>query len=345
MQFGLFGSAQARRSGPDTDSSQGFRDFIENNVEAEALGYYSTFLVEHHFTGFGQVSASLNLLTWLGARTHNLRLGTAVLVLPWHNPVLLAEQAATLDLLSGGRLDFGIGKGYRHNEFAGFSIPLEEAEPRFEEALEVITRSFTSETPFSHNGRYWQFDNIVVEPPAAQKPHPPFWMGAGSANSVAEVVRRGYNMLLGQHSLAEETLEHVAQFRREGEAHGRPYNPMEVGVARAVYIAKDEADKAAAVERRYQGHMRINSLARRPDGETRARYILDDEKEARHESAESALFGNPDEIMCKLERLQKGGVEYVIINFGGSREQIQRFARDIMPAFAGEPPMQDLAAK
>src|SRR6516162_8963023 len=96
MRFGLFGSAQARRSGPDTDSSQGFREFIENNIEAEEIGFYSTFLVEHHFTGFGQVSASLNLLTWLGARTRHLRLGTAVLVLPWHNPVLLAEQAATL---------------------------------------------------------------------------------------------------------------------------------------------------------------------------------------------------------------------------------------------------------
>ena len=86
MRFGLFGSAQARRSGPDTDSSQGFRDFIENNVEAEALGYYSTFLVEHHFTGWNQVSATLTLLTWLAARTTTLRLGTAVMVLPWHNP-------------------------------------------------------------------------------------------------------------------------------------------------------------------------------------------------------------------------------------------------------------------
>src|SRR5436190_1282371 len=97
MRFGLFGSAQARRPTPGTeltDSSQGFREWIENNVEAEALGFHSTFVVEHHFTGFGQVSASLNLLTWLGARTSTLRLGTAVLVLPWHNPVLLAEQAA-----------------------------------------------------------------------------------------------------------------------------------------------------------------------------------------------------------------------------------------------------------
>ena len=83
--------------------------------------------------------------------------------------------------------------------------------------------------------------------------------------------------------------------------------------------------------------MRINALARQPGTETRARYLLDDEKAARHESAESALFGSPDEIMRKLERLRAGGVEYVIINFGGSRENIRRFAREIMPAFADEP--------
>ena len=152
MRFGIFGSAQAKRGAPDVDSGAGFRQFIEHNVEAEALGFYSSFLVEHHFTGFGQVSATLNLLTWVGARTRTLRLGTAVITLPWHNPVLLAEQAATIDLLSGGRLDFGIGKGYRHNEFAGFCIPMEQADDRFEEALEVITKAWTRDTPWSHRG-------------------------------------------------------------------------------------------------------------------------------------------------------------------------------------------------
>jgi len=336
MRFGLFGSAQARRSGPDSDSSQGFRAFVDNNVEAEALGFYSTFLVEHHFTGFGQVSASLNLLTWLGARTRHLRLGTAVLVLPWHNPVLLAEQAATLDLLSGGRLDFGVGKGYRYNEFAGFCVPMEEADARFDESLEIITKAFTAETPFSHRGKFWQFENIVVEPPTAQKPHPPFWMGAGSPSSVSRVAERGYNMLLGQHSLPEEIFGQVSQFREEVEAGGLIFEPMRVAVARAVHIAKNAADKEAALERRYQGHMRINALARRPDGETRQRFKSHEEK-ARYESAESALFGTPDEIMCKLDALRRGGVEYVIINFGGSRENIRRFARDIMPAFADAP--------
>ena len=153
MQFGLFGSAAARRGSPEFDSSEGFRDFIDYNIEAEALGFHSTFVVEHHFTGYGQVSATLNLLTWLGARTRRLRLGTAVLVLPWHNPVLLAEQAATLDLLSGGRLDFGIGKGYRYNEFAGFAMPMEEADERFNESREVMIRSWTSDVPWSHRGR------------------------------------------------------------------------------------------------------------------------------------------------------------------------------------------------
>src|SRR5512145_1994117 len=130
MRFGLLCTAQAdaRERGPET--GQGFRDYLDFNVEAEALGLHSTFLVEHHFTGWNQVSATLMLLACVAMRTTRLRVGPAVMVLPWHNPVLLAEQAAALDLVSGGRLDFGIGKGYRHSEFHGFQIPTEEADAR-----------------------------------------------------------------------------------------------------------------------------------------------------------------------------------------------------------------------
>src|SRR6266581_1909364 len=198
MRFGIFGSARAERGGADIDSGAGFREFVEQNVEAESLGYCSTFVVEHHFTGFGQISATLNLLTWIAARTTTLRVGTAVLVLPWHNPVLLAEQAATLDLLSGGRLDFGIGKGYRHNEFAGFCLPMEEAEERFQEALSVIIKAWTSDERWSHRGKYWQFENVVVEPPTAQKPHPAIWMAAGSPGSIRQVAANGFGLLLDQ---------------------------------------------------------------------------------------------------------------------------------------------------
>jgi alkanesulfonate monooxygenase SsuD/methylene tetrahydromethanopterin reductase-like flavin-dependent oxidoreductase (luciferase family) len=172
MQFGIFGSAQASTQDLGPETGQGFRDYLDYAVEAEALGFRSSFLVEHHFTGWNQVSATLMLQTALAMRTTTLRLGTAVIVLPWHNPVLLAEQAATLDLISGGRLDFGIGKGYRHNEFAGFGISPGEAEPRFEESVDVMTKAFVSRTRFSHRGKFWQFEDIVVEPPPAQKPHP-----------------------------------------------------------------------------------------------------------------------------------------------------------------------------
>src|SRR5499425_3785332 len=176
MRFGLFGGAAAPRSPGVATSDKGFLDFVETNVEAEALGFHSSFVTEHHFTGIGQVSATLTLLTFIAARTTRLRLGTAVLVLPWHNPVLLAEQVATLDLLSGGRFDLGVGKGYRHNEFAGFAMPPEEAEPRFEEVLAVLCRALSSNEPFSHHGRFFRFDKVVVGPPPHQRPHPPLWL-------------------------------------------------------------------------------------------------------------------------------------------------------------------------
>jgi alkanesulfonate monooxygenase SsuD/methylene tetrahydromethanopterin reductase-like flavin-dependent oxidoreductase (luciferase family) len=338
MRFGLFGSATARHGGPDVDSGQGYRQFVEYNVEAEALGYYSTFLVEHHFTGFGQVSASLALLTWVAAKTKSLRLGTAVLVLPWHNPVLLAEQAATIDLLSGGRLDFGVGKGYRHNEFAGFCVPIEEADARFNESLDVILKAWTSKQRFSHHGKYWRFEDIIVEPPTAQKPHPPMWMAAGSPDSIRQVAERGFNLLLDQFASFEAVAERLTIFKAAVEARGRAFDPMDVGVARAFYVAKDAADKEAALERRLEAQRRLATVSNAPDGSKSKASIMafSDTREA---SEESALYGTPDEIARKVENLRALGVGYVLLNggAGAGHDSLRRFAREVMPAFAPEP--------
>ncbi len=334
MRFGLFGSATARHGGPDVDSGQGYKQFVDYNVEAEALGYHSTFLVEHHFTGFGQVSASLSLLTWVAAKTKTLRLGTAVLVLPWHNPVLIAEQAATIDLLSGGRLDFGVGKGYRHNEFAGFCVPIEEADGRFNESLDVIVKSWTSKQRFSHQGKYWQFEDIIVEPPTAQKPHPPMWMGAGSPESIRQVAARGYNLLLDQFASFETVGERIAIYKSALEQHGRVFDPTNVGVARAFYVAKDAADKEAAVERRMEAQRRLAAVSSAPGTKNTASIMA--YSDTREASEESALYGNPDEIAVKLEKLRKLGVEYVLLNGGGGlvHDSLGRFARELMPHFA-----------
>src|SRR5438874_9952629 len=143
MRFGLFGGARTD-PGEQASDSRIYDDYIDYIYEAEALGFHSVFLVEHHFTGFGQISATLNFLTYLAAKTTPLRLGTAVLVLPWHNPALLAEQAATLDLLSNGRFDFGIGKGYRWGEFHGFCMAMGEAEERYRETVAFLKKAWTS---------------------------------------------------------------------------------------------------------------------------------------------------------------------------------------------------------
>src|SRR2546427_11754643 len=330
MRFGLFGSAQARRGVPDVDSGAGFREFVENNVEAEALGYHSTFIVEHHFTGFGQISATLNLLTWVGARTTTLRLGTAVIVLAWHNPVLLAEQVATLDLLSGGRLDFGIGKGYRYNEFAGFATPMEDADARFDESLEVMRKAWTSDVPWSHRGTHWQFDNVVVEPPTAQKPHPPLWMGAGSPASIRKVAALGFNLLLDQYASIQQIDERIAIFKTEVEARGRVFDPMNVGVTRSINIVTTPADLERAMANRVAGRRRIDRPATRPAGPGAHPAQLSDA-----EICASALYGTPDEVALMMQRLRAAGAEYVLLNSAGGRPTLRRFAQELMPAFSG----------
>jgi alkanesulfonate monooxygenase SsuD/methylene tetrahydromethanopterin reductase-like flavin-dependent oxidoreductase (luciferase family) len=128
MRFGLFGGARVLRGDPVDVSALRLADYFETNVEVEALGFYAAFMTEPHFTGGGQISEPFQVRTAIAMRTTKLRLGTAVLVLAWHNRKMLAEQAATLDLISNGRLELGIGKGYRASEFSGFAMPMEVPE-------------------------------------------------------------------------------------------------------------------------------------------------------------------------------------------------------------------------
>ena len=329
MQFGLFGGARAK-GGPAGDS-EGYHDFIKYVVAAEELGFSSVFLVEHHFTGFGQVSASLNLLSYLAARTETIRLGTAVVVLPWHNPVLVAEEAATLDLLSNGRLDFGVGKGYRPYEFSGFCVPPDESTARFDEAIDVIRQAWTTKGRFSYDGRWWHYDNIVVEPAPIQQPHPPFWMGAGSPESIRRAAREGYNLLLDQIAPIDVIIERVRVFREECQAVGRKYQPTMVGVTRGLQIVHNEEERKRAIVTRREVLKNIGDLARGPGAE-RYHHIKDDPDA--FELDDAPLLGTPEEIIARLKRLEAGGVENVLFAApGASIAHLRTFAEEIMPAF------------
>jgi alkanesulfonate monooxygenase SsuD/methylene tetrahydromethanopterin reductase-like flavin-dependent oxidoreductase (luciferase family) len=337
MQFGIFGSAQASSGEFGPETGQGFRDYLDYCVEAETLGFTSSFLVEHHFTGWNQVSATLMLQTALAMRTRRLRLGSAVIVLPWHNPVLLAEQAATLDQISDGRLDFGIGKGYRHSEFHGFAIPPEEADARFEESVEVMRRAFTSRARFSHRGRFWQFDNVLVEPPPRQQPHPPFWVAAASEASIRRAAARGFNLILDQYASAEAHGKRIALYRAELEAHGHRYNPMRIAMARQLYVAKTKAEAEEALARAAKYTARTVEVSRTPGVAVAGSHVLG----YAGITEAHTLYGTPDNIVIEIEELRRAGAEYLLLTaVTGGQEQLRRFARDVMSAFAHEPAIE-----
>lgn len=329
MRFGLLCSARAN-SDAESVVGQGLHDWLDFNVEAERLGFYSTFLVEHHFTGWGQVSATLTMLACLAMRTTTLRLGSGVLALSWHNPVLLAEQAATVDLVSGGRLDLGIGKGYRHTEFAGFGIAPEEAQERFEEAVDVMTRGWTSADRFSHRGTYWRFDDIVVEPKPAQVPHPPLWMAAGSESSVVHAATAGYYLILDQYASPAQIADRITTYRARLTA--RPFDAMQVAVARHLYIAENDAEIQAARRRLASGTERILGVSRDPRDPSRGSHVLAYQDPGAADA--HALYGTPDQVAEGLAELQQAGVTYVLLIPEPDDAQLRRFQNDVTPRLA-----------
>jgi alkanesulfonate monooxygenase SsuD/methylene tetrahydromethanopterin reductase-like flavin-dependent oxidoreductase (luciferase family) len=336
MRFGLFGGATSTGDRGTSDSHP-YYEFIDYVCEAEQLGYHSVFLVEHHFTGLSQVSSSLCLLTYLAAKTKRMRLGTAVVVLPWHNPVLLAEQVATLDLLSNGRFDFGIGRGYRHNEFQGFCIPTDEAAERYDEALEILLKAWTSTNRFSHHGKRWNFEDIMVEPPTTQKPHPPLWIGAGSPQSIQKAGEQGFNLLLDQFGSVEVTGERIATYRSAAESQGRTFDPGCVGLTRALHIAMNQRERNEAYELRAKFLLQVNALANDPKKKSSVA-VPSSFADTRYATEQAALIGSPEEIIERLKKLQAVGVEYVLlVDVGCSRATLRTFAREVMPAFAETP--------
>ncbi len=200
-------------------------------------------------------------------------------------------------------------------EFKGFQIAPEEAEARFEEALEFITRAFTTRERFSHQGRFWHFEDVVVEPPPAQSPHPPFWVAAGNPHSIARAGERGFNLILDQYASPATLRERIAIYKAAREAKGLGFDPMQVTVARQLYIAKDEADKQEALKRQAQYTKRTVDVARDPKAKGGSHVLAYADKPGATE--ENALYGTPDEIAAMLEALQGAGVEYILLTISG----------------------------
>ena len=327
MRFGLFGGP-ARRT-PQMTDREAYGSYVEGVLEAERLGFYGAYLVEHHFTQQGQVSASLALLNYLAALTSTIRLGTAVVVTPWHNPVLLAEQAATLDVLSNGRLDLGLGRGYRDYEFHGFGVPKHEADSRFSETLKLLRIAWTSSERFSFTGKHWSFNDIIVDPKPVQHPTPPLWVGAASHGSIEAAARNGLRLFLDQVATFEEVKERLSVYRNaQADAGIRPH-PHDVALTRPLLLANNRRERTKALESQVAT---LTALAGSTGQATDNPFHSD--PASRHTRVEAgAIIGTATECTERLQHLVEIGVQQVLFT-RTTPSTLKRFADNVMPNLA-----------
>jgi alkanesulfonate monooxygenase SsuD/methylene tetrahydromethanopterin reductase-like flavin-dependent oxidoreductase (luciferase family) len=317
MRIGLFQTAQWPEG---TDQSQRYRDLFEQCVLADRLGYDSVWLTEHHFSRHGITSDSLMLLSHLAARTETIRLGTAVAVLPFHDPVRLAESTAILDHLSNGRLDVGIGRGYQWTEYNGFALSFDEGAARFEEALEVLLRSWTASEPFDFDGKFHTYRGATPQPRPLQQPHPPLWHATGSDDGLRRCAERDWGVMLPQATSVDATAELVGRFRDHVDRVGTAYDPQRVVLARGMYCHADQDAAEGEFLDAYSEFLQLAARVSRPPGQPAP--------EAPHSPFELAdgthlldttLCGTPQRIIEGLHKLQHVGVEHVMlfVNLGG----------------------------
>lgn len=333
MKFGLFLGIWENPSAAGEHQAI-LHQVVDYVIHAERLGFESAFLTEHHFTGLPQIPSSMMVLSYLAARTTRMRLGTAVTILPWHNPLLFAEEVGTLDLLSNGRFECGIGRGFRFTECQGFGIPGEELQARYDEAVAVLEKAWSAPGRFSHAGKYWNFTDAVIDAKPVQKPHPPVWVAAASDGSIRKAAHQGYNVLLDQFSDAGQIGARVAVFRAAVEAQGQRFDPTRVGVTRAFHLTSSEAETRDALEHHHHvlaNNRRLSSDPQQSGG------TLYRPPTASGDADDTWLIGTHEQIVRRLHSLREQGVEHVLLlDTAGDRTSLERFAGEVMPLFAGE---------
>ena len=340
MNFGTFLLMQS----PSARSSQEiYARAVEMALAAEGLNFNNIWLAEHHFSTYGYLSRPLQLATYLAGRTTRIRVGTAVIVVPLHHPLVVAEEIATLALLAPDRLDIGLGRGYQHYEFERFGLELESGRARWEESVDVILKALAG-GPFSYEGKLYRIPETTIFP-QMHGPRPPIWITAQSPDSVEGAVRRGFNVLTGGFGVP---VERMAEFRKLFDrvvAEVKPPQPLHVGVQRAVYVTKDDADaRAAAEEARWNMRVTLslrNHYERVEDG--RAIPVPAPKEPDVDDLLDRYLvIGTPETCIRQIQRLRRDvGITHFNCSFWfGDLDQarvlrsMELFAKEVMPAFA-----------
>jgi alkanesulfonate monooxygenase SsuD/methylene tetrahydromethanopterin reductase-like flavin-dependent oxidoreductase (luciferase family) len=322
---------------------------------SEELGYDTVWLTEHHFIEYGISVSPLALAAAIAARTQRINIGLAAVILPFHDPIRLAEEIAFVDILSRGRLRVGIGRGNRPIEFAGYRVPQEENRERFSEILEVMVQAWTQER-VSYKGKFFTIDGIPVIPKPYQKPHPSLMLVCVSPETIQLAARRGWPMLnsilFGPFSQIMQNRDiYTAAMREAGRSEAEIKTALRSwGVSRHIYVAPTESEairEAEAAERWYQQSLARflvpeNIAVASPSLQPQFRALAERLKTVTWEGLvrETVLFGSPERIVDRVREMEEAGVGELLcwMNFGGlPHELVKRsmrlFAEKVMPHF------------
>ena len=218
-----------------------YAEMLDEISAADQMGFDSAWLTEHHFLKDGYCPSLLVTAAAIAAKTKRIRIGTGVLLMPLHDPVRVAEDAAVVDLISGGRLILGIGLGYRPEEFGGFGRSVRERKGRMEESIEILNKSWLDE-PFNFNGKYYKLENVNVTPKPVQRPIP-IWIGAFTEPAIRRAARIGaplYVPAIGIIPIVKYLFDMHSSLLKE---YGRNPDEFEKPLVREVYISDQKSDK------------------------------------------------------------------------------------------------------
>ncbi len=309
---------------------------LERIETMDRSGYDAVWLAEHHFSTYS-VCPSVHLMGMLvAARTQNLRIGTAVSLAPFYHPLRLAEEVALLDVLSGGRVNWGAGRGFDATEFAAFGVTREESYAKFREHVEVVLAAWTSER-LTFQGEFCSYHDIEVLPKPLQRPHPPVWLAASSIEAIEWAGQRGFSILMDPHSSHLEIARKRAFYREQLEAHGHSIAGREIPIARLLAVA--DTDEEALEVARQGAAWTVQSYARPKPGAFDLR-----SPEARAEPAAAVdpieryvndvvIHGGPDRVAAEIERLREQLPLDSLMCAPLSHRSFELFTEKILPRF------------
>ena len=343
MDFGMFTDFHIRK-GMAQAQAQAFDESFSQVQAAEEMGMDSVWLAEHHFTPERYLLASpMVIASAIAASTSRIRIGLAVQVLPLTNPLRVAEEAATVDHISKGRFDFGIGRSGLTKYYQGYNVPYSESRGRFFESVDVIMKAWHEER-FSHEGEYYSFQDVNVVPKPYQKPHPPTFVAVASADSFSLVGNMGYPIFVSGNMPVHQLLERLEMYRKARQEAGHS-GPDDVVLRIPAYTAepaekaRSEPEASALYTIQYVAR-ELSSAAASPEFAERmqreARTPYDDLLKYR------LMFGTPEAIVERLQKYQEQlGISGVVLemNYGGQIpydrvvNSIRLFTEKVIPQF------------